>query len=186
MEGRRIGYARVSTKEQNLDLQLNAMKDCQRIFKEKRSGADDDRPELAKAIKYLNEGDTLVIWKLDRLGRNTRHILNTIHDLKERGVAVQSIQEGIDANTVMGRAMITMLSVFAEIEREAGRERRDAGIAAYKANGGKFGKPPRLNAEHVRQAREWIAAGTHTANSVAAMFGVSRWTLGRAFKRFPA
>lgn len=137
-----IGYARVSTREQNLDLQLDALKEagCKLIFEEKVSGVK-DRPELDKALAYLREGDTFVIWKLDRLGRSLKDLVYIVDCLQKRKVAFKSIVDGIDTNSALGRCQFGIFASLAEYEREIIVERTRAGLQAAKERGKLTGRP---------------------------------------------
>ena len=130
-----LGYARVSTKDQNPDLQLAALKQagCTRLFTDKATGAHVKRPELIKCLKVLVEGDTLIIWKLDRLGRSLRDLIGLLDDLKARGVAFRSLTEAIDTTTATGRAMWQMVGILAELERFLIQERTTAGRSAARS-----------------------------------------------------
>src|SRR6516165_8289191 len=143
------------------------------------SGARDDRPGLAELMAYVREGDTIVVWKLDRLGRNTLHILETVKALTDRGVTLVSTSDGIDSSTPAGRMMIGVLGSLAEYERELIRERTALKRHASRANGTKFGRPKSVNdSQHIATARRMKADG-HTARAIAKYLGVSRATLYR-------
>ena len=139
----KIGYARVSTFDQNLDSQLDELKKagCTKIFQEKASSVK-KRPEFEKCLDYLREGDTLVVWKLDRLGRTTKKLLELIDDLKGRGINLQIITLGVDTSTAAGRLFFTMMAGLAEMERELIRERTNAGLQAARARGRMGGRKP--------------------------------------------
>ena len=139
----RIGYARVSTFDQNLDSQLDELKKsgCTKIFQEKASSVK-KRPEFEKCLDYLREGDTLVVWKLDRLGRTTKKLLELIDDLKGRGINLQIITLGVDTSTAAGRLFFTMMAGLAEMERELIRERTNAGLQAARSRGRMGGRKP--------------------------------------------
>lgn len=143
------GYARVSTTEQNEGMQVDALRSagCTKIFTDKASGAKTSRPALDEMLPLLKEGDTLVIWKLDRLGRSTIHLFNLLEDLKSRGVAVRSITEGIDTNGSLGRFLCTILAGVAELERENIKQRVNAGLAKAKRDGVRLGRKERFNAK---------------------------------------
>lgn len=143
------GYARVSTTEQNEGMQVDALRSagCTKIFTDKASGAKTSRPALDEMLALLKEGDTLVIWKLDRLGRSTIHLFNLLEDLKNKGVAVRSIMEGIDTNGSLGRFLCTILAGVAELERENIKQRVNAGLAKAKKDGVKLGRKERFNAK---------------------------------------
>ncbi|WP_224996939.1 recombinase family protein [Cesiribacter sp. SM1] len=138
-----FGYIRVSKEEQNYDLQIDALKKagCQQIFKEKISGASKHRPEYEKLLSHLREGDVVVIWRIDRLGRTTLELIKLMVEFREKGVEFKSLTEGIDTTTPMGRIWFMLNAVFAENEREIIRERSRAGLAAARARGRLGGRP---------------------------------------------
>ena len=143
------------------------------------SGARDDRPGLADLLAYVRDGDTVVVWKLDRLGRSMLHVLQTVKTLTEQGVTLVSVTDGIDSSTAAGRMMIGVLGSLAEYERELVKERTALKRASSRANGTKFGRPRKVNdAEHIATARRMQADG-HTAKDVAKYLGVGRSTLYR-------
>jgi DNA invertase Pin-like site-specific DNA recombinase len=143
------------------------------------SGARDDRPGLAELMAYVREGDTVVVWKLDRLGRNTLHILETVKALADRGVTLVSTSDGIDSSTPAGRMMIGVLGSLAEYERELIKERTALKRAASRANGTEFGRPRKVDdSEHIATAMRMKADG-HTGKDIAKYLGVSRATLYR-------
>jgi DNA invertase Pin-like site-specific DNA recombinase len=177
----KYGYARVSTDDQNPALQLTALKraGCKKIFKDEGiSGATIKRPSLLRCLKTLKRGDTLTVWKLDRLGRSLRDLIAMLDDLRERGVKFHSLTEHIDTATPTGRAMWQMIGVLAELERSLITERTHAGVKAARARGVKFGRKPKLTAQKLQQARKLIAAGERPED-VAATFEVGRSTLYR-------
>ena len=179
--GARIGYMRVSTVTQTLDQQRAALEAAgvSRTFSDTMSGARDDRPGLAQLMAYVREGDTVVVWKLDRLGRNTLHILETVKALTDRGVSLVSVTDGIDSSTAAGRMMIGVLGSLAEYERELVRERTALKRASSRANGTKFGRPRKVDdADHIATAKRMKADG-HTGKDIAKYLGVSRATLYR-------
>jgi DNA invertase Pin-like site-specific DNA recombinase len=150
-----------------------------KTFSDTMSGARDDRPGLAKLMAYVREGDTVVVWKLDRLGRNTLHILETVKALTDRGVTLVSVTDGIDSSTPAGRMMIGVLGSLAEYERELTIERTALKRAACRASGTKFGRPRKVDdSGHIATAKRMKADG-HTAKDVARFLGVSRATLYR-------
>jgi len=177
----KIGYCRVSTDDQNPDLQLTALKraGCKRLFTDKATGAHIKRPELGKCLKTLKAGDMLIVWKLDRLGRSLHDLIGLLDDLKTRGVAFRSVTEAIDTATPTGRAMCHMVGILAELERSLIQERTQAGRTAAQARGVKMGRKPLLTAQQVAHARKLIEQGEHH-NTVARSLGVSRRTLYRA------
>jgi DNA invertase Pin-like site-specific DNA recombinase len=179
--GNRIGYTRVSTVAQTLDQQQAALEAAgvTKTFSDTMSGARDDRPGLAELMAYVREGDTVVVWKLDRLGRNMMHILQTVRDLTDRGVTLVSETDGIDSSTAAGRMMIGVLGSLAEYERELVQERTALKRATSRANGTLFGRPRKVDdAEHIATAKRMKADG-HTGTDIAKFLGVSRATLYR-------
>jgi DNA invertase Pin-like site-specific DNA recombinase len=180
----KIGYARVSTDDQNPALQLAALEKagCEKIYKDEGiSGATTNRPALLRCLKALDTGDTLIVWKLDRLGRSLRDLIAMLDDLKQRGVKFHSLTETIDTTTPTGRAMWQMIGVLAELERSLISERTRAGVKAAKSRGVKFGRKPKLTDAQVSHARQQIDQGS-TVQDVAALLNVSRKTLYRALK----
>jgi len=179
----KIGYCRVSTDDQNPDLQHTALKraGCKRIFTDKATEAHVKRSELAKCFKALKAGDTLVVWKLDRLGRSLHDLIALLDDLKTRGVAFRSLTESIDTATPTGRAMWQMVGILAELERSLIQERTKAGRAAAQARGVKMGRKPLLSVQQVAHARKLLEQEEHH-NTVAGSLHVSRRTLYRALQ----
>ena len=178
----KYGYARVSTDDQTPALQLAPLKEagCKKIFKDDGlSGATTKRPALQRCLKKLKAGDTLIVWKLDRLGRSLRDLITMLDDFKTRGVKFRSLTEAIDTETPTGRAMWQMIGLLAELERSLISERTRAGAAAAKARGVKFGRKPKLTPQQISQARKLITAGERTQD-VADSFKVGRTTLYRA------
>jgi DNA invertase Pin-like site-specific DNA recombinase len=170
-----------SAPSQTLDQQNAALEAAgvTKTFSDTMSGARDDRPGLAAMMEYLRAGDTVVVWKLDRLGRNTLHILETVKVLADRGVTLVSTSDGIDSSTAAGRMMIGVLGSLAEYERELTRERTALKRVASRANGTRFGRPKKVKDEgHIATARRMKNDG-HTARDIAKYFGVSRATLYR-------
>lgn len=143
----KIGYARVSTKDQSLNLQLDALKKegCKQIFHEVVSGAKTERAELDRLLSQLREGDILVIWKLDRLGRSLKHLVQLVHELNEKGIGLQSINDPIDTTTSQGRLIFNIFASLAEFERDIIRERTQAGLKAARARGRVGGRPKGLS-----------------------------------------
>jgi len=176
-----VGYARVSTLDQNPDLQTDALRHagCRRTFTDKASGASSDRPQLAAALDYIRPGDTLVVWKLDRLGRSLRHLVETVTRLQERGVGFRSLQENIDTTTATGRLVFHIFASLAEFERDLIRERTQAGLAAARARGRLGGRKPVLTADKAAAARRMYESKDMTVAQIARALGVSRATLYR-------
>lgn len=180
----KYGYARVSTEDQNPALQLEALKKagCKNIFKDELTGAHVNRPALQRCLKALQSGDTLIVWKLDRLGRSLRDLIAMLDDFKQRGVKFRSLTEAIDTESPTGRAMWQMIGVLAELERSLIAERTSAGLAAAKRRGVKLGRKPKLTPALIAKARRHIDDGQR-AQDVAALFNVNRSTLQRAFQK---
>lgn len=179
--GTRVGYTRVSTVAQTLDQQNEALAAAgvTKVFSDVMSGTRDDRPGLASLMEYVREGDTVVVWKLDRLGRNMLHILQTVKELTDRGVTLVSTTDGIDSSTPAGRMMIGVLGSLAEYDRELISERTALKRASSRANGTRFGRPCKVDdAEHIATAKRMKADG-HTGKDIAKYLGVSRATLYR-------
>lgn len=178
-----IGYARVSTQEQNLALQIDALQvaGCKKIFTEKSSGAQRDRPELKAALEYTraNEDDTLVVWKLDRLARSLRQLIDTIEELEKKGIGFKSITENIDTTNSGGRLVFHIFGALAEFERGLIRERTIAGLKAAKAMGKKGGRPQALQAEDLRDAKALLKNKKITVKEVAKRLRVDPSTLYR-------
>lgn len=177
----KVGYARVSTEDQNLDLQLQALKKagCTKLFKEKLSGANRHRPEFQKLLEQLRSGDTVIVWKLDRLARSTKDLLETMELLQEQNVKFQSLSEPW-ANTTShaGKMIMTVFAGIAEFERELIRERTSAGQRAARKRGVKFGRPVKLNGEQKQLAQRLLDEGK-SVSQVANAFGVHVTTIYR-------
>jgi DNA invertase Pin-like site-specific DNA recombinase len=180
----KIGYARVSTDEQTLALQLDALNGagCDRIFQDDGiSGTSTKRPGLAAVLDALKDGDVLTVWRIDRLGRSTSQLTLLLDDLRQRGVAFHSIMDGLDTTTATGRAAFGIIAVMAQLERELIVERTRAGMAAAKRRGKRLGRPAKLKPEQLDYASERIAAGEGRA-IVARKLGVDPSTLRRLMK----
>ena len=181
----KYGYARVSTTDQNTALQLAALKKagCKKVFKDEGlSGATTKRPALARCLKALQAGDTLIVWKLDRLGRSVRDLIYMLDDLSSRGIKFQSLTEAIDTATPTGRAMWQMIGVLAELERSLIAERTRAGVKMAQKRGVRFGRKPKLTGSQLTHARRLIEHGEPPA-MVARTLSVGRSTLYRALQR---
>lgn len=178
-----IGYARVSTAEQDTALQTDALRKagCDKIFEDTVSGAKADRPGLAAALAYVREGDALVVWRLDRLGRSLPHLIETIGALEARGVGFRSLTEAIDTTTSGGRLIFHVFGALGQFERDLIRERTKAGLTAAAARGRKGGRKPVVTAEKLQRAREHLANGL-TVREAAARLKVGKTALYAALK----
>src|SRR5689334_23812569 len=184
-----VGYARVSTGEQTLDLQLDALAKagCERTFTETASGSKADRPVLAEVLGYLRRGDTLVVWRLDRLGRSLGHLIETVALLAERGIGFKSLTEQIDTTTSGGKLVFHVFGALAEFERDLIRERTHAGLAAARARGRVGGRPKKLaDPKKLALARALYASGQSDIATICRTLGISRATLYRALKDQPS
>jgi DNA invertase Pin-like site-specific DNA recombinase len=176
-----VGYARVSTVEQNLDLQIDALQKtgCEKIYTDKMSGAK-ARPGLDEALAFLRPGDVLVVWKLDRLGRRTVKLIQLIEELKERGVGFKSLSNAIDTTTPEGMFIYRISSSFAELERDLARERTNAGLTAARARGRMGGRPRKLNDKQAELAAKMLKDPETSLDEVCETFpNVSRRTIYR-------
>ncbi len=164
-----IGYARVSTAEQDTALQTDALRKagCERVFEDTVSGAKADRPGLAAALAYLRDGDVLAVWRLDRLGRSLPHLIETISALEARGVGFRSLTESIDTTTPGGRLIFHVFGALGQFERDLIRERTKAGLSAAAARGRKGGRKPVVTADKLQRARELIANGLNVREAAA-------------------
>src|SRR4051794_19427912 len=176
-----IGYARVSTQDQTLSLQQDALHQagCERIFTDTASGAKADRPGLDEAIEYVRSGDTLVVWKLDRLGRSLPHLIETIRQLHERGIGFKSLTEQIDTTTSGGKLIFHVFAALAEFERDVIRERTRAGLDAARARGKKGGRPRKLDAKKQTQALTLHDDETNTIDDICRTLRIGRTTFYR-------
>jgi DNA invertase Pin-like site-specific DNA recombinase len=178
-----IGYARVSTTDQTLALQQDALTKagCEKIFTDTASGSLADRPGLAEALTFARSGDTLVVWRLDRLGRSLRHLIDTVTTLADRGVHFCSLQEQIDTSTSGGKLVFHLFGALAEFERDLIRERTQAGLTAARARG-RVGGRPALSAAKVRQLQTLAADRTNSVPEICKTLGISRTTFYRYAK----
>jgi DNA invertase Pin-like site-specific DNA recombinase len=176
-----IGYARVSTQDQTPQLQLDALKvaGCERSFVEKASGAQRDRPELQAALGYMRPGDTLVVWKLDRLARSLKQLIETVESLENKKMGFRSLTENIDTTTPGGRLTFHLFAALAEFERSIIKERTMAGLAAARSRGRRGGRPPSLNAKDLAAAKALLSDPGITVEEVAKRLKVSPATLYR-------
>lgn len=177
----KIGYARISTKEQNLDLQTDALKQdgCEKIYTEIMSGAKADRPKLQELVNNLRPGDIVVIWKLDRLGRSLKHLVELVNKFIEQGVGLRSLHDHIDTTTPQGRLIFNIFASLAEFERDLIQERTTAGLAAARARGRLGGKPKGLSQknESIACAAETLyKEGKLTVSQIISQLGIARST----------
>jgi DNA invertase Pin-like site-specific DNA recombinase len=180
-----IGYARVSTPDQNLAMQVEALKKagCHRVFTDVASGAKSARPGLDEALAYLRHGDTLVVWKLDRLGRSLSHLVQTVEDLRERGVGFRSLTDaGMDTTTSSGRLLFNMMAALAAFERDLIRERTKAGLVSAAARGRKGGRRPVVTPAKLAKARRLIDESGLTVREAASAVGVGKTALYDALR----
>lgn len=179
--GQRIGYARVSTDDQNLDLQLDALHKAgiadDRLYSDTASGKDAERKELAACLKALREGDTLVVWRLDRLGRSLPDLVRIIGDLEQKGVSFESLTERIETGSAAGKLVFHVFAALAEFERNLIRERTRAGLLAARARGRAGGRKPKLSDTQIKEINEMVAAQKLPIGRIAELYGVSRTTI---------
>lgn len=181
MSGHVYGYARVSTPEQDAGLQVDALgaAGCERVLTDVASGKLDRRPQLDLLRETVLGGDTVVVWRLDRLGRSMPHLLQVVGEFGERGVQFRSLSEAIDTTTAGGRLIFHVMGALAEFERELIVERTRAGLAAAKARGHAGGRPRAMSANQVQVARQMRDSGRYSAQAIADALGVSRRTVYR-------
>jgi DNA invertase Pin-like site-specific DNA recombinase len=183
-----FGYARVSTNEQNADLQVDALMaaGCNRVFEDHISGTKASRPELDRMLDQLRPGDVLVVWRLDRLGRSMRHLVALIEELSDRGVGFRSVTEAIDTTTTGGKLVFHIFAALAEFERNLIVERTQAGLAAARARGRVGGRPPALTPAQIRTAQALYSGRQHTVAEIASTLNVSSATIYRSLDRTAA
>lgn len=181
-----IGYARVSTLEQNLDLQLDALKKdgCSEIFTDKISGTKAERPGLEQALKHAREGDTIVVWKLDRLGRSAQHLIQTIKSLQERKIEFKSLQESIDTSTSSGKLIFHIFSALAEFEKDLIKERTQAGLKAARARGRVGGRPALLDKRQITRMVQLHSDQKSTVAEICKIFNISRQSFYRYLRLY--
>ena len=179
-----VGYARVSTHEQNLELQRDALHQagCERVLEDRISGSATDRPGWTQARAIVRPGDTLVVWRLDRLGRSLKHLIETVTDLDAQGIGFKSLTENLDTTSAGGRLVFHIFGALAEFERELIRERTMAGLASARARGRTGGRPRKLDNKKIANARRLLEDPNQSVTEVAGLLGVSRTTLYRALK----
>jgi DNA invertase Pin-like site-specific DNA recombinase len=176
-----IGYARVSTHDQTLNLQLDSLKQagCEKLFTDYISGTKAERPGLADAMGHLRARDTLVVWRLDRLGRSLRHLIDTITGLEAQGIGFKSLQENIDTTTSSGKLIFHIFGSLAEFERDLIRERTQAGLEAARSRGRAGGRPKALSKGKAEVARRMYADKHNSVSEICKTLGISRMTLWR-------
>lgn len=181
----RIGYIRVSTEDQTTAPQRDALTThgCETIYSEHRSGKDTNRPELENCLKALRAGDTLIVWRLDRLGRNLSDLISIVRNLETRGIGFTSLTEQIDTTTPAGRLVFHVFAALAEFERNLIQERTQAGLKAARARGRNGGRPKKLTGKNLAMAQSLMQDKTNTVNAIAKQFGVSRSTLYRLIQQ---
>src|SRR5271168_5158179 len=180
-----IGYASVSTDDQDTAAQVAALKSagCERIYREKASGGRWDRPELHKLLNQLRKGDVLVVWKLDRLSRSLRDVLTIMERVQEKKAGFRSLTESVDTTTPAGRMMMQMVGAFAEFERAMLKERTRAGLEAARKEGRTGGRPPKLKPQQRLEIVRLVKKGKKTAADAARLFGVHPATVSRLLQR---
>ncbi len=176
-----IGYARVSTQDQTLDLQRDALQKagCEQIFTDTVSGTKARRPGLEQALSHLRAGDTLVVWRLDRLGRSLRHLIDTVTELADKGIGFKSLIESIDTTTSGGKLIFHMFGALAEFEREIIRERTQAGLSAARSRGRTGGRPKALTQKQVQMLNQLAADPNRSVEEICQTLGISRTTFYR-------
>lgn len=172
----KIGYARVSTVDQHLRMQEDALKSagCEEIYTDVVSGVKSQRPGLDKALSYLREGDTLVVWKLDRLGRSIQHLIQTVNSLQEKKISFKSLQENIDTVTSGGKLIFHIFGALAEFERDLIQERTQAGLKAARARGKMGGRPPLLDTRQINRMIEMYDEQKNTVAEICKIYNISR------------
>ena len=185
--GQRIGYARVSTDDQNLDLQLDALHKAgigdDRLYSDTASGKDADRKELLACLKALREGDTLVVWRLDRLGRSLPDLVRIVGELEQKGVSFESLTEKIETGSAAGKLVFHVFAALAEFERNLIRERTRAGLVAARARGRAGGRKPKLSEAQIKEINEMVDAQKLPIGRIAELYGVSRTTIYKVAPR---
>jgi len=179
-----VGYARVSTLDQNPELQTDALKiaGCEKIFIDKISGTVSDRPELKKLKEQLRKGDTLVVWRLDRLGRSLKDLLNWMAELETLGVSFKSLQENIDTSTPTGKLVFHLFGALSEFERSLIQERTKAGLTAARARGRVGGRPNKLSNRKQEIAKDMYQSKKYTIKAICEELGISKPTLYKYLK----
>jgi DNA invertase Pin-like site-specific DNA recombinase len=176
-----IGYCRISTSEQNLELQIQALKEagCEKIFEEVASGAKDDRPKLKEAIEYARKGDVIVVWKLDRLSRSVKHLIETVNDLEKKEIGFRCVTQQLDTTSPTGKLIFHVFGAISEFERALIRERTAAGLKVARARGRLGGRPKVLDQEKITIAQSLYDDGKTTVEKICKTLGISRATFYR-------
>lgn len=180
----KVGYARVSTLVQKADMQHDALKQagCEKIFTDNASGAKAERPALIEALKYARSGDTLVVWRLDRLGRSLKHLIEVVEELERRKVGFMCIQDGINTTTSGGKLVFHLFGALAEFERNIIRERTKAGLSAARARGRLGGRKPKLKPGQVKTLHKMYESKQHTIKEICKVMHISKATLYKYIK----
>ncbi len=183
----KIGYARVSTKDQSLDLQIESLESagCEKIYQEKISGSTKNRPELDKMLEHLRKGDELYVWRLDRLGRSLKHIIDLVLDLNNKEIIIKGLTDGVDTSTTNGRLFLNIMASLSEYERELIRERTNAGLQAARARGRMGGRPKGYTKETISKLlimRSVYKDQTKTPEEIYKPLGLTRPTFYRYAK----
>ena len=181
----KVGYTRISTQDQNQDLQIDALNNagCERIFSDKVSGAKADRPGLNEVLEYLRPGDCLVVWKLDRLGRNLKHLIEVVEDLKSKKIGFVSLQDGFDTTTNGGKFVFQIFGAMAEFERDVIRERTRAGLDAARARGRTGGRKEKLNTTQVAALKTMYESKKHSLGEICSTFDIAKPTIYRYLEK---
>lgn len=182
-----VGYARISTQEQTLDLQKDALRKagCERFFTDVISGAKQERKGLQEVLSFMREGDTLVVWKLDRLGRSLKHLIETVTALNQRGIGFRSLTEQIDTTSSGGKLIFHVFGALAEFERDLIRERTNAGLVAARARGRQGGRPRRLDGKKLKLLQQLWADKGNSIEDILSTLNISKSTLYRYVRLNP-
>lgn len=180
-----IGYARVSTQEQNLQMQLDALHEhgCKKVYSEKASGGNTSRPELERMLEQLRRGDTVVIWKLDRLGRSLKHLIELVAAFESQGVGLVSLKENIDTTTATGKLVFNIFAALAEFERDIIRERTIAGLVSAKARGRTGGRKRALSDAQIKMLTQMAGDKTLSVVDICKQLGISKASYYNYLKR---
>ena len=179
-----IGYARISTQDQNLDLQNDELKNagCKKIFEEVASGSKSDRPVLQQAIDFCREGDILVVWKLDRFGRSLKDLIEKVRDLKEKKIGLKVLKENIDTNSPGGKLIFHIFGALSEFERDIIRERTKAGLKSARARGRIGGRPQKLTNKQALELKEKYNSKKYSVKDLLKLYNIGKTTFYRVIK----